>query len=272
MYPKTLIGDYVTLYGICIAIGVLICIFMVRYFGKRYNVNQKFMDFCEILAYCAIAVGFLTSWLFQTFYDYIENGVWNWKQTGITFIGGLIGGVGTFLIVYALMRKKLTGRAADIIPFAPCCITIAHAFGRVGCFFAGCCGGKVAQPDDFLYFLSVKFYGDSYRTYPIQLFEAIFLFALTGIMVYLLLKKNFKYNFVVYLASYGVWRYLIEFARGDERGQIIKGVDWLSPSQFWSIIMILLTVPVYYLIKYLINKRNKEKEELANSQVVETAK
>ena len=258
MYPKRLIGDYVTLYGICIAIGVLLCIFSLRYLGKKTKVNPKFLDFVELLGYCTIAVGFGSAWLFQTFYAFVETGVWNWKQTGITFIGGLIGGVGTFILVYYLMRKKLTGKIVDILPIAPICITIAHGFGRIGCFFAGCCGGNVADPSDALYFLSVKFYGDSFRTYPIQLFEAIFLFVISGVMIYLLLKKNFKYNFLIYLGCYGVWRYLIEFARGDDRGQIFRGVDWLSPSQFWSIMMILLIVPVFFLLKYLINNRNKE--------------
>ena len=153
MYPKRLIaGEYVTLYGICIAIGVLLCIYCLRYFGKKTNVDRKFLDFVELLGYCAIALGFLSAWLFQTFYHFIETGTWDWKQTGITFIGGLIGGVGTFLLVYFFMRKKLTGKIVDILPIAPICITVAHAFGRIGCFFAGCCGGKIAHEGDFFYF------------------------------------------------------------------------------------------------------------------------
>ena len=76
-------------------------------------------------------------------------------------------------------------------------------------------------------------------------------------MILLLVKKNFKYNFVVYLLSYGVWRFLIEFARGDERGQIFRGVQWLSPSQFWSLVMLVLAVPLYFLLKYLIKTRNQ---------------
>ena len=258
MYPETLIGDYVTLYGICIAIGVLLCIFALRYFGKKIKVDNKFLDFVELVGYCVIAIGFGSAWLFQTFYGFVQTGVWNWKQTGITFIGGLIGGAGSFILVYFLMRKKLTGKIVDILPIAPICITISHGFGRIGCFFAGCCGGNIADPSDAFYFLSVKFYGDSFRTYPVQLFEALFLFLITGVMIWLLLKKNFKYNFVIYLGAYGIWRYLIEFARGDERGQIFRGVDWLSPSQFWSIIMVLLAVPVFYFLRYLIKNRNNE--------------
>lgn len=270
MYPKRLIaGEYVTLYGICIAIGVLLCIYCLRYFGKKTKVNTKFLDFVELLGYCSIAVGFLSAWLFQTFYHFIDTGEWDWHQTGITFIGGLIGGVGTFLIVYNLMKKKLTGKIIDILPIAPICITVAHAFGRIGCFFAGCCGGNVAQEGDFFYFLAVRFshltynnevVKDSFLTYPIQLFEAIFLLILAGIMILLLIKKNFQYNFVIYLPAYGIWRYFIEFARGDERGQIFKGVDWISPSQFWSLIMILMTIPLFFFLKYLIQSRKKELE------------
>ena len=38
----------------------------------------------------------------------------------------------------------------------------------------------------------------------------------------------------MYLVSYGIFRFLIEFLRDDERGAFIGN---LSPSQFWSVLM-----------------------------------
>lgn len=268
MYSKPLIGDYVTLYGICIAIGILVCILALRWLGKKSNVDKKFLDFVEINGYISILVGFFSAALFQAFYDYLESGEFNLFNSGITFIGGLIGGVATFLTIYAIKRKQLTGKIVDILPIAPVCITVAHGFGRIGCFFAGCCGDAFANPDDLLYFLAMKF--PSGIQYPVQLFEAFVLFALAGVITWLILKKDFKYGFVIYLPVYGIWRFFIEYVRGDERGALIPG---LTPSQFLSIIMVLGTVPVYYLIKYLLKNRNKSNviidENSENEQIKE---
>ena len=280
MYPKTIIGNYVTLYGVFIAIGIIVCILLLRYIGKKRNIDKKFLDFVEMNGYISIGVGFFMSWIFQAFYDFIKTGVFKLSGAGITFLGGLIGGVATFLIIYFIMLKlgKLTGSIVEILPIAPICIAVAHAFGRVGCFFAGCCGGLELDESSSFYFLTMKFpiyssetvnniFGGSmsvpkeiigYEHYlPTQLYEAGFLFLITGVMTLLLLKKNFKYNFVIYLFGYGIWRFLIEFIRGDERGEIFKGLSFPSPSQFFSIIMVLIAVPVLFLLKYLYNKQKE---------------
>ena len=69
MYPDFLIaGKYVTLYGICIAIGVVACIFLLRLLGKKIGVNHKFLEYTEMLGYIAIIVGFLGAALWQAFY------------------------------------------------------------------------------------------------------------------------------------------------------------------------------------------------------------
>ncbi|MBO4667399.1 MAG: prolipoprotein diacylglyceryl transferase [Bacilli bacterium] len=263
MYPDPFIaGKYVTLYGIMIALGIVACILFLRYLGKKRQIDPKFLDFVELNGYASIAVGFGTAYLFQLVYDWIKTGEFSFRNHGITFLGGLIGGVATFLIIYNIMKKKYSARIASILPIAPICITIAHAFGRVGCFFAGCCYGRIAEEGELFYFTAVQFkYLDGLR-YPTNLFEAIFLFVLCGIMLLLLLKKNFKYNFIIYLPAYGIWRFLIEYVRADERGQIFPGVDWISPSQFISLIMVLGTIPVYFLIKYLYkNEEINPKEE-----------
>lgn len=260
MYSKPLIGDFVTLYGICIAIGILVCIVVLRWLGKKTNVDKKFLDFVETTAYVAILLGFFFAKLFQAVYDFIDSGKFDFMNAGITFIGGLIGGAGTFIFIYMIFRKKLTGRIVDVLPIVPCCITVAHAFGRIGCFFAGCCGGRKAVEGDFFYFLAMKFPEEG-LVYPTQLFEAFFLFVLFGVLLLLVLKKNFKYGFSIYLGAYGIWRFFLEFLRDDYRGEFIPG---LTPSQFWSIIMVLGAVPVYFLIKYLLKIRNKSKEEIVS--------
>ena len=267
MYPDFLIADkYVTLYGIMIAVGIVFCILLLRFFGKRDKIDQKFLDFVELNGYVSIAIGFGVAYLYQVVYNAISSGHLDFHDGGLTFLGGLIGGVVTFLIIYNIMKKKYNTRIASILPIAPICITIAHAFGRIGCFFAGCCYGKIADPNDFFYFTAVKFKYLSGVRYPTNLFEAIFLFILCGVMAILLLKKHFKYTFLIYLPAYGIWRFFIEFLRDDDRGQIFPGVTWLTPSQFYALIMIIGTVPLYFFMRYLFKEDEKRVKNLATEE------
>ena len=49
----------------------------------------------------------------------------------------------------------------------------------------------------------------------------------------------------LYLFSYGIFRFLIEYVRNDYRGTGI--VSFLTPSQFWSVCMVVLAFVVFFL-------------------------
>lgn len=246
MLPDPLFWN-VHMYGVMIAVGIL-CTFAVLYlYGKRLNVDIRFLDFCFYNAIASIAIGFGSASLFDSFYDYLKNPEKGFRLTGgMTFIGGLIGGVVCFLLVYVIMRRRLHGRLAQIISIAPCCITIAHAFGRVGCFFAGCCYGKVTDGP-----FGVLFPGHTQPVHPTQLYEAFFLFVVFGICSYLVLAHKFRHNMSIYLIAYGIFRYLIEFVRDDDRGTFIGSI---SPSQFWSIVMVVLGIVIPFAWRYVERK------------------
>ena len=251
MYPEPIFLN-VHLYGVMIAIGILCCFFVLFFFGKIKGVNSSFIDFVFYNGIASIAIGFFTAALFQATYNYIDNpsAGFSLKNSGITFIGGLIGGVATFLLIYLIFRKKVQGNLMDIISIAPCCILIAHAFGRVGCFFAGCCYGK--ETDGFL---GVKFPDLPNKVHPTMLYEAIFLFVLFAVCVVLLLKFDFKHNLSVYLVSYGIFRFFIEYLRDDFRGGFIPGI---SPSQFWSLLMIVIGIVLFVFLELSIRKKKKQ--------------
>jgi len=245
----------VHLYGVMIAIGILACFFILYFFGKIKGVNPAFTDFVFYNGIASIAVGFFTANLFQAIYNYIDNpdAGFTLKNSGITFIGGLLGGIVTFLLVYLIFRKKVKGKLTDIVSIAPCCILIAHAFGRVGCFFAGCCYGKETNS-----FLGVKFPDLPHAVHPTMLYEAIFLFALFAICSILLIKFDFKHNLSVYLVAYGLFRFLIEYLRGDFRGGFIPGI---SPSQFWSLLMIIGGIVLYFGLEFYFKKQKTKPTE-----------
>lgn len=260
------------MYGVMIAVGIVLCFWVLFAYTKILGLKESEKDFIFYNGIASIAVGFFGSAVWQGLFNYIdkinrgEPASFSLND-GITAIGGLLTGALCFIIIGLAFRKKYPYLLDKVVMFAPCCMTIAHAFGRLGCFFGGCCYGRAVQEGDLFGFLGVHFpkgidaYMGGKAIYPTQLFEAVFLLVLFFVMSYLLLRKKFKYNMVVYLASYGIWRFLIEFLRDDYRGSFVGS---LTPSQTQSIFLVLVAIPTFFIIRYFSKKReNFERENEA---------
>lgn len=254
MLPDALFWN-VHMYGIMIALGILACFLVLYLYSKRLGVETKLVDFAFYDGVFSIIVGFGAAALVQATLNYIKNPAAGFRiGSGITVVPGLIGGAGFFLIVYFLLRKRMNLHLLRILPVVPCCITVAHAFGRIGCFFAGCCYGRETDSA-----LGVHFKYVSGNRLPTQLFEAAFLFLLFAVLTLLVLKWKCPYTLSVYLVAYGIFRFIIEFFRGDDRGQIFGGA--LSPSQVGSIVYLLLGIGWFFLHRYLLTRGAQSAEE-----------
>jgi prolipoprotein diacylglyceryltransferase len=69
------------------------------------------------------------------------------------------------------------------------------------------------------------------------------------------------YNMPIYMVGYGIWRFLIEYLRGDERGAGL--VSFLSPSQLTAVLLI-IGGAVLFGIEYYLNKCRESKNEAEN--------
>lgn len=279
MHPDPLFkifGQGVYAYGLCMAIGIIACFIFLMIAFSKHNMNEEAIDRILFIGVFATAFGIFMAMVFQSVYNYIDDPEAGFKlDQSMTFQGGLIGGVSSFLIIwnfyvfviaprsrFKALQNHMNAGLCDALPIIPMGITIAHAFGRLGCFFAGCCYGA---PTDAWYGLpcatgwneTLQMNMSGVNVVPIQLFECIFLFVLTAIMALLYYKFKFKCNFGVYAISYGVWRFLIEFARVDYRGDFVGGV---TPSQFWSIVMVVIGIAYFFAYKYLFKRFMKHPE------------
>nr|WP_297174334.1 prolipoprotein diacylglyceryl transferase family protein [uncultured Agathobaculum sp.] len=145
---------------------------------------------------------------------------------GMVFYGGLIGGL--ICVAWALLRHKISFALLEQIylPVVP----LAHAIGRVGCFFAGCCYG---MPTDSL--LGVVYPPGGLapagvRLYPVQLFEAAGDLVLWALLWWGGFRRTGS-RLVFYLAGYGMLRFVTECFRGDpSRGLAgpLSGAQWIS--------------------------------------------
>lgn len=238
-------------YPVMLTIGVIVAILVSVIYLKRNKIDKKNITSFELVSCVTCLSGVICSILFQNFYDFIEDSnsyKWTW---GMTFYGGLVGGTITFFLLYFLyLKKKDSNILKYILIIAGGVIPLAHAIGRIGCVFDGCCYGK--ETDSIF---GIQFKTTPVKVWPTNLFECIFLFIIAFIILFLVFKYNTRYSLSIYLITYGIFRFCIEFLRGDHRGQFIKG---LTPSQFWSIVAFICGV--LYLI-YLLIKQKKQKQE-----------
>jgi len=139
-------------------------------------------------------------------------------------------------------------------------VALGQAIGRLGCFAAGCCYGKVCDRP-----WAVTFH-DAYATravgtplevplHPTQLYESAAALLIFFGLLWLSGRKRFEGQVaLVYLVFYAATRFVIEFYRGDAaRGTVFHGL--LSTSQF---IAILVAVAAGVLYPYLMRRRRLE--------------
>lgn len=157
-------------------------------------------------------------WLIENFS--LRNLLLLVPESGLVFYGGLFGVIFT---LYFSMRKDLETRD-NFIRFAVPAFPLFHAFGRIGCFMAGCCYGfELAQ--------SVNFFGIEFTRFPVQLLEAVLELVIFLILLVLERKNRELDILAVYLFLYAVIRFLDEFLRGDEVRGIYFGLSfaqWIS--------------------------------------------
>ena len=253
MCTHTKLFDLVSWWSIWIVVGIGACLFLFDRLCKIRKVTDEANRFYYFLGIIAIVVGFFMASVVQSFYNYLESvkdGNPRWEWGGVTFMGGLYGGAIAF-VVGALIFAKNNVRAQfdQVCEIGFACIPTAHAFGRIGCFSVGCCYGAKVNPNDPFAFLGVTFKngaGAGVLRYPTQLFEAVFLFILAAVCI-LMVVKNIKINKVIYFAGYGIFRFVLEFLRDDDRGVIGLGAS-LSPSQVLSIVSVVLSLLMLTLV------------------------
>lgn len=151
-------------------------------------------------------------------------------QSGIVYYGGLIGYILCAKILCRLKRKNF-GEISDVIALI---IPLFHFFGRIGCFYTGCCYGIMSNS---ALAIPCKVKGQELleMRIPVQLYESCVEILLFVFIFALFIKKSRENKLLdIYLIVYSIWRFCIEFFRDDA----VRGVYYgLSFSQLISIII-----------------------------------
>ncbi len=172
-----------------------------------------------------------------------------WKG-GLVFYGGLMGAI-VAGVAYILLRKLEIWKWTDLM--APAAM-ISLAVGRIGCLLNGCCYGKTAEglPWGIVYphdHPSLKLGMGQVNVHPTPLYSSLAALFIFGFLLWLMRRKRRDGEvFWAMVLAYGAARFVIEFFRGDFRGQ----VPWtgLSTSQFISVIGIIAAAAFLFRLRY----------------------
>lgn len=247
MYPFLFhLGSFkLPTYGLMTALGLLLSTAYILSMSGRLAVSrEKLSDLIFITAISGFAGGklfyVLTYWreLGPDFAGRIKT-VLVTLPYGFVFYGGfLCAALAAFIWVRRQRLEFLT--LADY--FAPA-LALGHVFGRLGCFFAGCCHGRPAGSFPGITFSNPQALVApaclGIPLHPTQLYEAA-----GNFMIFLALNAFLKSParggapagivFAAYVFLYSALRFIIEFYRGDDRGTFHLG---LSPAQGLSAIL-----------------------------------
>jgi phosphatidylglycerol:prolipoprotein diacylglycerol transferase len=227
-------------YGFFIAIGVLTGYFLFMRETKKQKLNSTVLSDIAFWSLIAAFIGAHIVYIILNIKYFIAHPLQMFDiRTGYVFLGGLVFG----LIASVILIKKHALKPLQIFDIAAPCFTIAHAFGRIGCFFYGCCYGKISHSTFAMQFPINSPAGIcKLPRLPIQLLSSFSLVTLFCILLFI--KKNKKFHGQVlfsYMFLYSVIRTLLEFWRDEHYGYFLS----LSLGQWFYISMAVLAAILY---------------------------
>lgn len=226
-------------YGTMIAIGILAALLLLNYRAKKQGYDEESILNMAIIAIVGGVLGGKLLYIITDIKSIIEEpAILKDFGTGFVIYGAIIGGV---IGVYIYSRKK-HWKLLNIFDLVIPSVALAQAFGRIGCFLAGCCYGRITSSP-----LGVRFKEGAQAPIdvcllPTQIYSSLLDFLLALFLLWYSRKERQQGRvFSIYLMLYSVGRFAVEFLRGDLRGS----VGPLSTSQFISIFAFILGIVIY---------------------------
>lgn len=249
-------------YGVLTAVALLAALILACARAKKRGLSD---DICYGILFCGVIFGYFCSkltFVLVEWKSFIQDPKLFLSQSGFVVIGGLAGGV---LAAYVYCRIKKV-KFLDYFDLCAPSIAVAQGFGRLGCFMAGCCYGRETDSCIGIAFHNSQYAPNNVKLIPTQLISSGLDF-LNMAFLLILARKTKKKGVVAasYMITYAIGRFLIEYLRNDERGEI----GALSTSQFFSIII--LVVGALFLAWALLHKQVEDKaletEEENNEEI-----
>ncbi len=243
MYPELVLpfGLHLPLYGVMMAMGFIACYvcaqWVCRWSGRRVGEVDTLIMLAAIGGILGARIVYvLQNWGVKFAGDPLRVfAVW---EGGLVFYGGFLLATGAIL-TYGLAKGE---RVLSLADFCVLFVPLGHAFGRLGCFFFGCCyGGStgsalgVCYPSGSQVWVHQLVGGEISRSalrslpvWPTQLIESVGCLALFVVLVvlYRWFRRRVGLCAGVYCMGYALLRFGVECLRVDPRGGVHLGMSF----------------------------------------------
>lgn len=236
-------------YALLIVVGTLLTIYNIH---KRSKTQLQGYVLQPSFYYGA----FIAAYIGGKFFVFLEQPTLDANKIKLIFStnGGFVfyGSV-LFMLAYLCLYAQLKNIKILALTDIVCLSTIyAIILGRLGCFFGGCCYGKV----------TTSAFGVSYpqsntlvKVFPVQVYESLLMICILLILLKMEKHKNFNGKITAwFLILHAIERFMLEFLRGDFRGVWFNG--FFSPAQYTALGILAICVSL------LIIKLNKNKVKI----------
>lgn len=249
MYPILIdfAGLKIYSYGFCIMLGAFLAFGYANWQGRKLGIPSERISEMALLIILASYIGGKVFLWFSDWNYYMEHPkkMVEFSGSGFVFYGSFIFCISGLFLFFKIRKIK----AAPMFDILAVCTSLVHGFGKIGCFFAGCCHGKVCSPA-----LGVVYHNPLSQArpldtplYPVPLIDAVIIFGATVFLLWYRKRKQFEGELMLwYVFIYATGRFFTEFLRGDDdRGFI----GTLSQSQWVSIGLLIISSVGYVVLK-----------------------
>ncbi len=234
-------------YGLMVALGILVGTGLAEHLHRRAGGEPgRVMDMALVVVLSGLLgarfLFVLINWDYFSLHPLEMAMLW---KGGLVFYGGLLGGMAALLLFIRIHRLPFW----TMLDIGAVAIAAGHGLGRLGCFTAGCCYGKETDLPWAVTFTDPRCLAVEVLNRPVhptQLYSFLFLMVLAGFLFWLQPRVRFPGQAAaLYLLLYGLFRFVVEFFRGDPRGAFsLQGIT-LATSQWISLGAVLAGILIY---------------------------
>jgi len=233
-------------YGIMYLVGFVAGFLLLNRRAKRPNSGWTTEQVSDLIFYGAMGVilgGRIGYILFYNFSAFLNDPLTLFKvwQGGMSFHGGLLG----VMIAVWLFARHTKKSYWDILDYGAPIVPIGLGLGRIGNFIGGELYGRVTDGPWGMVFPT----GGELARHPSQLYQATLEgLALFAILWFFSRKPRPRYAVSgLFALFYGIFRFVVEFAREPDAHLGFIAFDWLTMGQLLSVPLILVGVFLLYL-------------------------
>lgn len=216
-------------YGLFLALGFMAAIWFTKKNAVFYDISHETVSdlFFVILIFSLVGARLL--YVIIGWESYRDNfldifRIWN---GGLVFFGGFIAAT-LAAVAFCRIKGIAVWKTADVL--APG-LALGHGIGRLGCLFAGCCYGRTCELP-----FAIRFtHPDSLAPLNVLLHPTQVYMVISNLILFFILlavQKHKRFDgmvFLSYVMLYSAFRSVIEFFRGDFRGDFF--FEFISLSQ-----------------------------------------